>query len=290
MQDETVAKLEELAGLLEKKIITREEYDVLKKRLLAPLPPADLSSGRAPSVQARPEEISSPSSPSPSIKKPSKNLTRKLLVAITLVVAGTAILFFVGKSRLDDVRTKEEVVEVKDETAQVPQENTAAPSPSNTEIADVNEEKTDTGKAQDVELTSTAQFPSAGQISASSVNMRSGHSILAQRIATLPRGQNVTVLDSWVADSEQEGILKKDLYTEVDGKTKTLGKGKAVSLVQYDASQGKYLVSLQEKSGTISGWTSEENVKSLKGALWYKVSTPSGTTGWVLGEFVSTRR
>lgn len=152
-----------------------------------------------------------------------------------------------------------------------------------------NEEQSNTGEVHNMELTSTVQFPAAGQISASNVNMRSGHSILAQRLATLPRGQNVTVLGNWVADSDQEAILKKDLYVEVDGKTKTLGKGKAVSLAQHDASEGKYLVSLQDKSGTISGWTSEANVKSLKGALWYKVSTPSGKTGWVLGEFLSIK-
>jgi hypothetical protein len=134
------------------------------------------------------------------------------------------------------------------------------------------------------------RFPAAGQISASNVNMRAGHSILAQRIATLPRGQNVAVLDSWVSESDQEAILKMDLYVEINGRTKTLGKGKAVSLVQYDASQGTYLVSLQDKSGTISGWTSAENVKTLKGSIWYKVSTPGGKTGWVLGEFLSIQR
>ena len=100
----------------------------------------------------------------------------------------------------------------------------------------------------------------------------------------------MTVLGIWVADSDQEAILKKDLNVEVDGKTKTLGKGKAVSLVQYDASQGKYLVSLQDRSITISGWTSAENVKTLKGSVWYKVSTPEGKTGWVLGEFLSIQR
>ena len=143
---------------------------------------------------------------------------------------------------------------------------------------------------QVVESSNFVQIPASGWISASNVNMRSGHSILSQRIATLPRGQDVKVLGSWVAESDQEAILKKELYVEVGGQTKTLGKGKAVSLVQHDLSQRTYLVSLQDRSGTISGWTSEENVKSLKGALWYKVSTPSGTTGWVLGEFVSTRR
>lgn len=134
------------------------------------------------------------------------------------------------------------------------------------------------------------RFPASGWISASNVNMRAGHSILAQRISTLPRGQNVTVLDSWISGSDQEGILKQDLYVEIGGRTKTLGKGRAVSLLQHDPSQGTYLVSLKDKSGTISGWTSETNVKSLKGALWYKVSTSSGKTGWILGEFISINR
>lgn len=134
------------------------------------------------------------------------------------------------------------------------------------------------------------QFPASGWISASNVNMRAGHSILAQRLATLPRGQNVTVLDSWISGSDQEAILKQDLYVEIGGRTKTLGKGRAVSLLQHDPSQGTYLVSLKDKSGTISGWTSETNVKSLKGALWYKVSTSSGKTGWILGEFISINR
>ncbi len=134
------------------------------------------------------------------------------------------------------------------------------------------------------------RFPASGWISASNVNMRAGHSILAQRISTLPRGQNVTVLDSWISGSDQEAILKQDLYVEIGGRTKTLGKGRAVSLLQHDPSQGTYLVSLKDKSGTISGWTSETNVKSLKGALWYKVSTSSGKTGWILGEFISINR
>jgi hypothetical protein len=134
------------------------------------------------------------------------------------------------------------------------------------------------------------RFPASGWISASNVNMRAGHSILAQRIATLPRGQNVTVLAIWVSESDQEAILKQDLYVDIGGRTKTLGKGRAVSLLQHDSSQGTYLVSVQDKSGTISGWTSETNVKSLKGAHWYKVSTPSGKTGWILGEFISINR
>ncbi len=210
---------------------------------------------------------------------PAKASSRKLFAAILaaafLIVGG---LFYFSNDAVDSAKS-------------ITESDTADKNGVNKEpnVA-VNEEKTGTGKVHDVERASTAQFPSVGQISVSSVNMRSGHSILAQRIATLPRGQNVTVLDSWVADSEQEAILKKDLHTEVAGKTKTLGKGQAVSLVQYDASQGKYLVSLQDKSGTISGWTSEENVKSLKGALWYKVSTPAGKTGWVLGEFVSFKK
>jgi hypothetical protein len=104
------------------------------------------------------------------------------------------------------------------------------------------------------------------------------------------RSQEVRVLGSWVSESDQEAILMKDLYVEVNGRTKTLGKGKAVSLVQFDFSGRSYLVSLTDSSGTISGWTSEANVKSLKGSLWYKVSTPSGKTGWVLGEFMSIKR
>jgi hypothetical protein len=141
-----------------------------------------------------------------------------------------------------------------------------------------------------VQPANVLRFPVSGWISASNVNMRAGHSILAQRIATLPRGQNVTVLASWVSESDQEAILKQDLYVDIGGRTKTLGKGRAVSLLQHDSSQGTYLVSVQDKSGTISGWTSETNVKSLKGAHWYKVSTPSGKTGWILGEFISINR
>jgi len=134
MQDETVQKLEELAGLLEKKIITREEYDVFKKRLLAAPPPADMASGSAPTVQTRADEFPTSSYPSPSIKKPSKTLTKILLVAIALVFAGTAILFFFGKSKLDDVQTKEEVIEVKEDTPQVPQENAAEESSVKEEV------------------------------------------------------------------------------------------------------------------------------------------------------------
>lgn len=127
----------------------------------------------------------------------------------------------------------------------------------------------------------------AGLISASHINIRSGHSILTEWIANLPRGKDVTVLDNWVSDTDQEGILKNDMTLQVDWRTKTFGKGKAVSILQYDASRKKFLLSLQDKNNTVTGWVTEGNVKSLKGLVWYKIATPEGTTGWVLGEFLA---
>ena len=151
----------------------------------------------------------------------------------------------------------------------------------------VDEKQTNLKKENEGKLPGEREFPLAGRISASHANIRSGHSILTERIANLPRGKDVTVLDNWVSDTDQEGILKNDVTLQVDGRKKTFGKGKAVSILQYDASRKKFLLSLQDKNNTVTGWVTEENVKSLKGLVWYKIATPEGTTGWVLGEFLA---
>lgn len=120
-------------------------------------------------------------------------------------------------------------------------------------------------------------------VSATQVILRSRPSIQSDKEGMLDRGDALVVLDEWVADRDNEGILKNDISTESGY---VLKKGRAVTLRNYNPALHRYEVIVQDSRGDVSGWVSEGMVKSLKGIPWYKIRKTDGKTGWVLSEFI----
>jgi len=121
-------------------------------------------------------------------------------------------------------------------------------------------------------------------VSASQVLLRSSPSIHSEKEGMLERGEALIVVTKWVAEVDNEGILKNDISTNSGY---VLKKGRAVTIRKYDAYEERYEVTVQDSRGDVSGWVHVSTVKSLKGVPWYKVVKTDGQTGWVLGEFLS---
>ncbi len=84
-------------------------------------------------------------------------------------------------------------------------------------------------------------------VTATQVILRSRPSIHSDKEGMLDRGDALVVLDEWVADRDNEGILKNDISTESGY---VLKKGRAVTLRNYNPSLRRFEVIVQDSRET----------------------------------------
>lgn len=118
------------------------------------------------------------------------------------------------------------------------------------------------------------------------VIVRSKPSVLGNQLVLLSNNSRVEILDKEICSDNSAAILSMPSLKIFlsNGKDITINRGQA--LVIKGEVKGKFVCSLNVGGQEISVELPKNNVRLLKGDIWYKVRTETGTIGYIFYEYV----
>jgi hypothetical protein len=130
-----------------------------------------------------------------------------------------------------------------------------------------------------------------GIIKGTNVNLRAAGSAQSERVAVLNANEKVQVLQRETAQNNNEATVAQNLKISAsDGKEYALNRGKAVVLQHYDPEHDQWFVTFSnEQEQYLNTWISSDQLSRTSNKDWFQVRRNDGSTGWVLGEFLTIR-
>lgn len=128
-------------------------------------------------------------------------------------------------------------------------------------------------------------------VKGTNVNLRASGSAQSDRVAVLNDKENVQVLQRETAQNSNEATITQNMTLSAsDGLEYKLNRGKAVILHHYDPEHDQWFVAFSTEQGqSLNTWISSDQLSRTSNKDWFQVRRSDGSTGWVLGEFLTIR-